>query len=985
MLKSLQSTFKDLIPQQYKKGESHPADQISLQEGKLHQEWAKLLDIRASVAFKVFNTTDTDNVGSLLNWRNPEGRPTFVFGFEFKGAHVYDLVRNLAGLYDNWVEGLKSVPSYQSWKIHVGQDPSSQSRTEDLTDLVISNEDNPAIVQVLCSDIARMQELTRQGKRAHHFIRLYVYYWGSRDRLQGDAEDAIESGIRETLEFVDDLKALMSGRKKKTDAQKIEAILRQSYEQGFQTTINLLQGTFGMSARPMTHDEIWANLRRRFSNEPAGESPYKITCTIDRTGVSLTEEIQDQHIGNALAKDYQPVLTTHGVQIKKWDYERDEYREDFIAVLEARQKFKGWAHEFHQAKGLWDYFTIEHLSDIEFFIEISTGSTKAQSENAQDLHRSALRKQAEAAKRGEWSAYADHTLREAKQMMGDFFSGDRPLRIAFVALIHADSTPALDLKCRDFITRFKLSPLERETSCAGRVWLQTLPAFEEHLLQIKIKILSMGYPMPSIGVDFRHYYSTKQAIGLLPFATTQALDAKGIEYISLDKQPIYLDIFSPEKALNWMCTAIARYGKSFTGNDITDAALSWGQPVTYIDQPPEDGSSALRDRCLILNGVYINVDDESFNFLGIPWALLSPNSRLTEVQRAARFKTLQGFWLEGLMILGGPTETEQHLSQVTRDLLALAIDIYVNDPDIQRRYVAAVESGIGSIEWEKTPTLKDFVKYTKRYKLQHHLARIQGAVDEALDLLDLRLSRKADPNTVIGAAIARPSTVDVESVLFSVFSLKGLQAGSEESQAYCLAAYSNALQKSLSHPISHVIIEEAQYFADFPGVLKIISDISTRGNQQGIRLGIITNSFNKVAESKAGRELINNLPIKIIGGIQSGTVDGLSDWLKIPQEMLKKCTEFAVNSQEGYTTWLLQINQKHYIARRFPSWLATSLSASYKFERSVRNDFFEAIDNKQVAITAFCYWYRKCSEAGKTVQPLEKAQILEIAKLCSVE
>lgn len=985
MLKSLQSTFGDLIPRGYKKGESHPADQLTLQKNKLHLEWAKLLDIRASVAYKVFNENDDIDQGALFDWRNPEGRPTFVFGFDLQGTHVYDLVRTLAGLYDNWVEGLRDIPSYQSWKLHVGTESSSESRTEELSELVISNEDNPAIVQMLCSDIARMQELTRQGKRANRFIRLYVYYWGSRDRLQGDAEDAIESGIREAIEFVDDIKALMSGRKKKADAEKIEAIFRQSYEQGFQTTANLLHGTFGIGARAMTHDEIWANLRRRFSNDPAGKSPYKITCRIDRFGVSLTEEIQDQHIGNALVKDYPPILTTHGVQIKKWDYERGEYREDFIAVLEARKKMKGWTHEYHQAKALWDYFAIEHLSGIEFFIEISTGSTKAQSENAQDLHRQALRKQSEAAKRGEYSAYADQTLREAKQMMGDFFGGDRPLRIAFVALIHADSTPALDLKCRDFITRFKLSPLERETSCAGRIWLQTLPAFEEHLLQLKIKILSMGYPMPPIGADFRHYYSTKQAVGLLPWATTQPNDARGLEYISLDKQPIYLDIFSPEKALNWLCTAFARYGKSYTGNDITDCALSWGQPVTYIDQPPEDGSSALKDRCLILGGVYINVDDESFNFLGIPWALLSPNSRLTESQRTNRFKTLQGFWLEGLMILGGPTESEQHLAQVTRDLLALAIYIFVKDPDIQRRYVSAVESGIGSIEWSQTPTLKDFVKYTKRYKLQHHLAKIQGAVDEALDLLDLRLSRKADPNTVIGAAISRPSTVDVESVLFSVFSLKGLQAGSEESQAYCLAAYSNALQKSLSHPISHVIVEEAQYFADFPGVLKIISDIATRGNQQGIRLGIITNSFDKVAQSKAGRDLINNLPIKIIGGIQPGTVDGLSDWLKIPHEMLGKCTEFTVNRQEGYTTWLLQINQRHYIARRFPSWFSTSLSASYQFERNVRNAFFEAIDDKQVAIAAFCYWFRQCSEAGKIVQPLEKAQIMEIAKLCSAE
>ena len=36
-----------------------------------------------------------------------------------------------------------------------------------------------------------------------------------------------------------------------------------------------------LDARPMTPNELWANLRRRFSNEFAGLSPSKTACKTD--------------------------------------------------------------------------------------------------------------------------------------------------------------------------------------------------------------------------------------------------------------------------------------------------------------------------------------------------------------------------------------------------------------------------------------------------------------------------------------------------------------------------------------------------------------------------------------------------------------------------------------------------------------------------------------------------------------------------------
>jgi hypothetical protein len=496
--------------------------------------------------------------------------------------------------------------------------------------------------------------------------------------------------------------------------------------------------------------------------------------------------------------------------------------------------------------------------------------------------------------------------------------------------------------------------------------------------------MDMGQPMPSIDTNFRHFYNTKQSVGLLPFSRTLKNDSSGIEFISLDKQPILVDLFSHVRQPHWCAVARQRVGKSFILSSISDLALAYGQPVTIIDYPPPDDSSALKDRCILQKGSHIDVHRESFNILGIPSALLLADSRLSDKEKIDRFKALQGFWMEMLMIFGGPTQAEVQLIQVTRELLQIAIDSYLNDVEIQQRYFAAVTDGFGSKAWQQTPTLHDFAKFTKRYKIQHKLHRVQGAVEEALNLLDLRLSRKADPYTVIGSAIARPSTVDIESSLLTVFSLRGLQPGSDESLAYCLGAYASAIQKSLSYPISHVMVEEAQKAAEEPGVVVMMSDIITRYGKAGVRLGLVTNSFDKVAQSQAGRDLLDNITTKFVGSITEASIGSLSQTLNIPVEVIEKAAteSFYPNKQEGYSHWIVVDNGRHTLARFYPGWLSAALSASNSNERKVRQRFMDVIGDKHQAIAAFSLYFRQCCERELVLSDLPDELIKEFAKRC---
>jgi hypothetical protein len=90
----------------------------------------------------------------------------------------------------------------------------------------------------------------------------------------------------------------------------------------------------------------------------------------------------------------------------------------------------------------------------------------------------------------------------------------------------------------------------------------------------------------------------------------------------------------------------------------------------------------------------------------------------------------------------------------------------------------------------------------------------------------------------------------------------------QESLAYSLAAYSSAIQKSLSHEISHVFIEEAQNLVAHTGVLKLASNLATKGGKDGVRLGLVTNSFTRIAQSSAGADLLANINTKFVGRIE---------------------------------------------------------------------------------------------------------------------
>ena len=947
---------------------------LFLQGHKNHHEWPKVLDLVASVDYNVFG----EKIGALYLGGNK-----MVTAWDITGEHTDDLPRSIAGFYDSWVDGMRSsFPKHLTWKIHAGSKWSSVERTIELSNLLETCE-NDTVAQLICDEIATIQELTQKYARCDRFVHLYCYYWGGRD-YNVDAEDQIEGWVKAAFDTVNGFKGLFFGTQGAAKVKRIEDFFSNAFYRGYQTTKNHLNGTWGLAAVPMTHDVLLANLRRRFSKVIDPLSPHKINVTISDGGVRLTEEInRTQHISNWLAKDSAIDLAEQGVSIKSFNPQSEAIETDHIAVLEAREKFDDWAHEYHQVKALSDIFSRKEAQDIEYFIDISASSLKAQRNNARDSYRQASKKAKLAAGSGDYSEYASAGLAESANILDSFHGKEIPLKISFVMLVHAKSISQLDQRCHELMTLFKPADLQREMKISGRVWLQTLSCKAEGLLHVKIIDIN---GLPPLEIDFRHIYTATQGIGLLPFTRTLANDSGGVEFLALDKQPVFIDLYSGKRQPHWAISARQRVGKSYIANKISDHALARNQPVTIIDLPPKGGAatSALQDRAETQDGSHVDCLSESINIIGITSALLLEDSGLTAKQREERFGSLQGSWLEYLMILGGPTADQAQLVQVTRDLLKLSIDIFLADNQIQTRYYEAAVGGFGSEAWKNGPTLADFQKFTKRYVLQNHLQKISGPVDEALNYLDLRLSRKCDPNTTVGRAIARPSTVDIDRTLLNVFSLRGLETGSEEATAYIAGAYSVAIQKSLSYPISHVIVEEAQQAIKEPGIVQMMADIITRYGKDGVRLGMVTNSFDDVADSEAGRALLNNITTKIIGPIDAASVGSLSQKLNIPLDLVERCASNAFNTErkEGRMNVLICDNERHTYATFNPGWLSIALSASNRNERESRARFMAVIEDKHIALMAFSMYLRSCFEQGQEVKTLSDLQIKEYEKKC---
>ena len=206
-----------------------------------------------------------------------------------------------------------------------------------------------------------------------------------------------------------------------------------------------------------------------------------------------------------------------------------------------------------------------------------------------------------------------------------------------------------------------------------------------------------------------------------------------------------------------------------------------------------------------------------------------------------------------LMVLGtssigvSPTMTSN-----IESILTLAIKTFFDDDDIKMRYKKAIEAGVGTPEWEDTPTLNDFYIYCSPGFIKlDSIASNSTEVLEALDQIKLRL--KFWLNSRVGQSISQPSTFRNDARLV-VFALRNLSSESDAA-ILALSAYSAALRKALSSPKSIFFLDEAPILFQFESIAQLIGRLCANGAKAGIRVILSAQELDSIFQSKAASKI----------------------------------------------------------------------------------------------------------------------------------
>ncbi|MDM9381760.1 hypothetical protein QUB80_13715 [Chlorogloeopsis sp. ULAP01] len=860
----------------------------------------------------------------ILTKGTQKDRFCFVFGFDCRGIHTTLRPEQINTIFNNIEAGLKDIPNGERMTLHLGSFSSDRQRQKELAALVKSTG-SPDIKYLLMSERARAQELTRSGIRKPKFLRIYVTYTIEPDTTNTDdwIEKMLSKGELWWSKFKGDFAEI--------ENQRIETIVANAYKNGFCRWEQLLSNKMGLDIKPLGAEELWGEVWRRFNDTQPIEIPQLMT--LDENG--LHEQVYSDLASTKLLVENihsTTLLVESGVPRadRRWINVNDNY----VGALTFLEKPGGWLNKSSQLRYLWELLARESVVDTEIFCQLSAANPAIVKTTLQRvLKQSNVTALLAQEKSRTIDVGAQLKLKKSVAAQEQIYEGAVPIYAGIVILVHRPSVEKLDEATRYIENCFQRpASVIRETEYAWKIWLQTLPIVWEGLL---------AKPF-----NRRQLYLTSEVPGLMPLVLTREGDRQGFELIAEEGgTPIHLDLFNQHKNLALFATT--RAGKSVLVSGILTQALAHKIPVVALDFPKPDGTSTFTDYTEFMegNGAYFDISKQSNNLFEQPdLRFLSPE------QQRDRMLDYVSFLESALMtmVLGSSSEN-QLLSQTVRSLLNLALGAFFSDESIKERYREAMTGGFGSLAWQRTPTLQDFLYFCSSEHLQ--LESIGGRVEDALNQIQLRL--RFWLSSRVGKAISAPSSFPTDAQLL-VFALRNL-SDNEDAAVLSLSAYSAALRRALSSPASIFFIDEAPILFEFDQISDLVGRICANGAKAGIRVILSAQDPDTIARSKAASKILQNLTTRLIGRIQPVAVDSFEEILKYPREIIaRNASESFFPRKEGiYSQWLLDDNGIYTFCRYYPGYEQLAVVANNPQEQTARQKAMLQYSDKYEAISKF--------------------------------
>ncbi|MEL6457921.1 MAG: hypothetical protein AAFQ91_06680 [Cyanobacteria bacterium J06621_15] len=862
--------------------------------------------------------------GYILNKANKKDSFCFVFGFDCRGIHTTLRPEQIDTICNNIEAGLKDIPGGEKLTFHLGSFTSETKRQQELASLV-KEAASPNIKYLLMAERARIRELTQSGIRKPKFLRIYVTFTVEPDST--NTEDWIERLLAKGEKWWSNFKGDLSS----SQYQRIETVVRSAYKQGFRRWEQLLSNKMGLDIRPMNANQLWTEIWRRFNDTQPIDIPQLVT--LDENG--LHEQVYSDLASTKLLIDNlhsTTLLMEKDVPCadRAWVNVNNRY----VGALTFLEKPGGWQNKSSQLRYLWELLARENVVDTEMFCQLTAANPAIVKTTLQRvLKQSNMTARLAEEKSKTIDVGAQLKLKKSVAAQEQIYEGAVPIYTSVVILVHRDSVEKLDEAARYIENSFQRpAQVIRETEYAWKIWLQTLPVVWEGLLVRPF--------------NRRQLYLTNEVPGLIPLVKTREGDGKGFELIAEEGgTPIQLDLFNQHKNLALFATT--RAGKSVLVSGILTQALAHNIPVIALDFPKPDGTSTFTDYTEFMEdwGAYFDISKQSNNLFE------QPDLRaLSYEEQKDRFGDYVAFLESALMtmILGSSGES-QLLTQTVRSVINLALNAFFSDEGIRKRYENAINEGFGSVAWQKTPTLKDFLTFCSPEHL--NLETQGGRIEDALSQIDLRL--RFWLSSRVGQAISAPSSFPTDAQLL-VFALRNL-SDSEDAAVLSLSAYSAALRRALSSPASIFFIDEAPILFEFDQISDLVGRICANGAKAGIRVILSAQDPDTIAKSKASSKILQNLTTRLIGRIQPVAVDSFESILKYPRDIISRnASESFFPRKEGvYSQWLLDDNGIYSFCRYYPGYEQLAVVANNPHEQTARNQFMETHEDKYEAISAF--------------------------------
>jgi hypothetical protein len=862
--------------------------------------------------------------GYLLTKGNQKDKFCFVFGFECRGIHTTLRNDQIDQILSNIEAGLKDIPGDEKITFHLGSFSSDTTRQQELTSLIKTAQSND-IKYLLMAERARIKELTNSGIRKPKFLRIYVTY--TVETSSNSSNDWVEKILGKAelwwLRF--------KGEMAEMENQRLEAMISNAYQQGFCRWEQILSNQMALDINPLSAEELWGEVWRRLNQSSPIDIPQLLT--LDEDG--LHEEVNSDLASTKLLVDNihsTTLLMESDVPCadRRWVHVNNKY----IGAMTFLEKPGGWQNKTSQLRYLWELLARETVVDTEIFCQLTAANPAIVKTTLQRvLKQSNMTAMMAQEKSRTIDVNAQLKLRKSVAAQEQLYEGAVPIYAGIAIFVHRPSLEKLDEATRYIENCFQRpAQVIRETEYAWKIWLQSLPIVWEGLL---------AKPF-----NRRQLYLTSEVPGLMPLVLTKGGDKHGFELIAEEGgTPVHLDLFHEHKNLALFATT--RAGKSVLVSGILTQALAHGIPVVALDFPKPDGTSTFTDYTQFMegNGAYFDISKQSNNLFEQPdLRLLDPE------QQRDRTLDYTAFLESALitMVLGSSNEN-QLLSQTVRSLLNLALTAFFADVGIQERYRVSIAGGFGSPDWQKTPTLKDFLSFCSPEHLQ--IESISGRVEDALSQIQLRL--RFWLSSRVGQAISAPSSFPSDAQLL-VFALRNL-SDSEDAAVLSLSAYSAALRRALSSPASIFFIDEAPILFEFDQIADLVGRICANGAKAGIRVILSAQDPDTIAKSRSASKILQNLSTRLVGRIQPVAIDSFIDILKYPREIISRnASENFFPRKEGiYSQWLLDNNGTYTFCRYYPGYEQLAVVANNPNEQTARTKIMQEYQDKYEAISAF--------------------------------